>query len=64
MCYNIIAKILANRVKHILNKIVSPLQGAFVPDRLINNNIMLVHEIMHSFKKKIKTWGTWLLNLI
>ena len=50
--YKIIAKILENRVKPLLNKIISPLQGAFVPGRLINDNIMLAHEIMHSFKKK------------
>ena len=52
--YKIIPKILANRVKPLLNKIISPLQGAFAPGRLIliNDNIMLAHEIMHSFKKK------------
>ena len=52
--YKIIAKIMANRVKTLLNKIISPLEGAFAPGRLINDNIMLAHEIMHSFKKKIK----------
>ena len=50
--YKIISKILVNRVKPLLNKIISPLQGAFAPGRLINDNIMLAHEIMHSFKKK------------
>ena len=29
VCYKIITKILANRVKHLLNKVVSLLQGAF-----------------------------------
>ena len=56
VCYKIIAKILTNRVKSLLNKIVSPLQGAFAPGRLINDNILLAHELthelMHSFKKK------------
>ena len=52
--YKVIAKILANRVKPLLNKIASPLQGAFVIVRLINDNILLVHEIMHSFRKKKK----------
>ena len=50
--YKIIAKILANRVKPLLNKIFSPLQGSFAPGRLINDNIMQAYEIMHSFKKK------------
>ena len=52
ICYKIIAKILTNRVKHLLSKIISPLQGAFAPGRLINDNIMQAHEIMHYFKKK------------
>ena len=29
ICYKIIATILTNRIKHLLSKIVSPLQGAF-----------------------------------
>ena len=52
VCYQIIAKILANRVKPLINKIVSPLQGAFALGRLINDNVLLAHEIMHLFKKK------------
>lgn len=48
---NIISKILANRIKHFLSKIISPLQGAFARERLINYNILLAHEIMHSIKK-------------
>ena len=50
--YKIIAKILSNRVKPLINKIFSLLQGAFAPGRLINTNIMLAYEIMHPFKKK------------
>lgn len=52
VCHKVIAKILINRVKHLLNKIISPLQGVFAPRRLINNNILLAHKIMHFFKKK------------
>ena len=44
-CYKIIAKILANRIKQLLNKIMSPLQEAFAL-------VMLTHEIMHSLKKE------------
>lgn len=41
--YKIIAKFLANRVKHMLKNVISSLQGAFAQGRLINNNIMLAH---------------------
>ena len=61
--YKIIAKILANRIKPLLNKIISPLQGAFAPGRLINDNIMLAHEIMHSFKKKKGKTGYMVVKL-
>ena len=52
VCYKIIATILDNRMKQLLNKIVSPLQGVFALVRLINDNVMLAHEIMHYSKKK------------
>ena len=53
--YKIIDKILVNRVKPFLNKIISPSQGAFSLRRLINDNVLFSHEIMHSLKKKKKT---------
>ena len=50
--YKIIAKILGNRIKQLLHKIITQIQGVFAPNRLINDNIMIAHEILHSFKKK------------
>ena len=52
--YKIIAKILSNRIKPLLNKIVSSLQGVFALSKLINDNVLQAHEIMHLFKKKKK----------
>jgi hypothetical protein len=50
--YKIISKILANRLKTTLPKIISPLQSAFVPKRNIQDNSILAHELLHSFKNK------------
>jgi hypothetical protein len=50
--YKIITKILANRLKTMLPKIISPLQLAFVPSRNIQDNTILAHELLHSFKNK------------
>ena len=46
--YKIIAKILAQRLKHLLPLIVSPTQSAFVTERLISDNITMAHEVVHS----------------
>jgi hypothetical protein len=50
--YKIITKILANRLKSILPKIISPLQSAFVPSKNIQDNIILAHELLHTYKLK------------
>ncbi|KAK3184877.1 hypothetical protein Dsin_032163 [Dipteronia sinensis] len=44
--YNIIAKIIANRIKPCLQDIISPSQSAFVAGRSIGDNILLAQELM------------------
>lgn len=44
--YKIISKMLANRLKYILSKIISCNQSAFVPRQLITDNIMVSYEAM------------------
>jgi hypothetical protein len=50
--YKIISKIFANRLKPLLQKIISPNQSAFLPSRSIQDNLILAHEIFHSMKNK------------
>jgi hypothetical protein len=50
--YKIISKILANRLKVHMHKIISPFQSVFVPKRHIQDNTILTHELLHSFKSK------------
>jgi hypothetical protein len=61
--YRITSKILANRLKLLLPKIISPLQSAFVPNRSIQDNSIIAHELLHSFKLKRGKGGFMFLKM-
>eukprot|EP00253_Pinus_taeda_P002897 PITA_02897 len=46
--YKILSKLLANRIKPLLEKLISPNQGGFVKGRHILDNVILVLETIHS----------------
>ena len=48
--YKTISKIIVNRLRPLLDKLVSPVHSAFILGRSIHDNILLMHEIMHKFK--------------
>ena len=46
------AKTLANRLKKILPKVISPNQGAFIVGRSITDNVLLSYEVLHYLHRK------------
>jgi len=52
--YKIVAKVLANRLKQVLDKCISINQSAFVLGRSILDNAMVAIEIVHYMKAKAK----------
>ena len=52
MVYKIAANVLSNRLKLILPEVIALNQSAFVPGRLITDNILLAYEITHFLQTK------------
>ena len=50
--YKVISKLLAERLSHVLNDIISPSQNAFLGGRLMADNINLMQELLRMYGRK------------
>ncbi|KAG7547838.1 Reverse transcriptase domain [Arabidopsis suecica] len=50
--YKVIAKLLSSRLKSLLSRVISSAQSAFLPGRLLAENVLLATEIVHGYNRK------------
>lgn len=50
--YKVISRLLANRLKSILPSVISHAQSAFLPTRLLSENVLLASEIVQGYNRK------------
>lgn len=58
--YKVVSKVIANRLKDVIGLVISETDSAFIPGRLISDNIMIAHEVMHYMKRKTTGKQGWM----
>ncbi|XP_028067839.1 uncharacterized protein LOC114270505 [Camellia sinensis] len=55
--YKILSKLLVNRIRPLLNDLVSPNQSSFIPNRATHDNIIITQQLIHTLRHKKGKYG-------
>ncbi|KAK2647287.1 hypothetical protein Ddye_014776 [Dipteronia dyeriana] len=61
--YKIVAKALANRLRLVLDEVISKSQIAFIPERVIGDNAIIGFECLHVLRHRKRKAGSFTLKL-
>ena len=56
---NIMTKAIVNRLKPLMDEVISESQSAFIPSQLIYDNVLVAYEISHYMKRKKQGKVSW-----
>lgn len=51
----LITKIVVHMIKHLLSDLINPLQAIFISNRTVDENVIIIEEVTHIFKKAKKS---------
>jgi hypothetical protein len=64
--YKIVSKCLVNRLRPLLEEVISPTQSAFIPGRMITDNALIAFECLHAIRSgncRNKNFGAFKFDL-
>ncbi|KAK5803400.1 hypothetical protein PVK06_031045 [Gossypium arboreum] len=61
--YKIVAKAIANRLQEVIGRCIDKAQSAFIPGRLITDNVLVTYELLHTLRQKLE-WVNLIMKCI
>ena len=62
--YLIIAKVLANHLREVLDSLINPLQSAFIPGRQMIDSIVMAEEIVAAWRRSSTSGFLWKVDFV